>query len=208
MKAIPFVLLLPLLLIVLLTQCKKDPESPYVRQHYSRMLYRENKTDLALAKIEKAIELDPQIKVLNHTKGLILSKMTLEIESQDIARRRLTQAENLFRKGINMARRDQYCYQSLAELYLNWARRCKDDTEITDYIERAEGVISEGLMNAMVRDSLWITSAKIQQFLGDNPSYIRNIERAVADTPGSIIARYLLGRAYRIVNESIEFWFC
>jgi len=181
--------------------CKKDPESPYVRQHYSRMLYRENKTDLALAKIEKAIELDSQIKVLNHTKGLILSKMTLEIESQDIARRRLTQAENLFRKGINMARRDQYCYQSLAELYLNWARRCKDDTEITDYIERAEGVISEGLMNAMVRDSLWITSAKIQQFLGDNPNYIRNIERAVADTPGSIIARYLLGRAYRKAGE-------
>ena len=100
-----------------------------------------------------------------------------------------------------MARRDHYCYQSLAELYLNWARRCKDDAEITDYIERAEGVISEGLMNARVRDSLWITSAKIQQFLGDNPSYIRHIERAVADTPGSIIARYLLGRAYRKAGE-------
>ena len=48
---------------------------------------------------------------------------------------------------------------------------------------------------------LWIESAKIQKFLGDNPGYIRNLERAILEAPQSIVARYILGRAYRFESK-------
>jgi tetratricopeptide (TPR) repeat protein len=51
------------------------------------------------------------------------------------------------------------------------------------------------------RDGLWIESARIQQILGNEPSQLRALETAVLLTPGSIIARYLLGRAYRKSNR-------
>jgi tetratricopeptide (TPR) repeat protein len=187
--------------------CKKDPESPYVRQHFARMLLRERKLDLALAEIDTALEIDKNNTILNHTKGHILSRMAYEAESKDIGIKRLIQAENNFRKTIAIKSRDSYCYQSLAELFLNWAKKSNNESEIAEYIEKAENVINDGLTNCRHRDYLWIVSANIQKFLGDNPKSIEFMERAIADTPGSIRARHILGRAYRKMgnfNESLR----
>lgn len=184
--------------------CKKDPESPYVRQHYSRMLYREQKSELSLSQIEKAIQIDNKARVLYHTKGLVLSRMALETDSISLARKRMVQSENSLRKGLNMAPKDPYCYQGLAQLYIGWAEKCEDQSEITDYISKAEEVINDGLKKCRYRDKLWIESAKIQKFLGDNPGYIRNLERAVSEVPESIVARYILGRAYRFERKFKE----
>lgn len=177
--------------------CKKDPESPYVRQHYARMLTRENKHELALNQIDIAIQLDNRVRILYHTKGMILSKMVSELPSIDLARKRLIQSESNFNKSMNMGPKNSYCYQGLAQLYVEWAKKCGSDSEATDYIAKAEGIINEGLRMVRIRDSLWIESANIQRFLGDNPGYIKFLERAIQDRPTSIIARYLLGRIYR-----------
>ena len=184
--------------------CRKDPVSPYVRQHYARMLMRENRLELALAQINSAVEMDNKVRVLYHTKGLVLSKMAMEIDSTDLARRRLIQSEAVFSQGISMAPRDHYCYQGLSELYLGWAKRCDSEAEAADYIAKAEGVISKGLREVRVRDGLWIESANVQSVLGNNPGYLSALEKAVMLTPGSIVARYLLGRAYRKEGRMME----
>ena len=184
--------------------CKKDPESPYVRQHYARMLYREQKYELALSQIDKAIEIDDKARVLYHTKGLVLYRMAIENESIGIARKRLVQSENSFRKSLKMAPKDPYCYQGLARLYINWAEKISEQSEITDYISKAEEIINEGLKCCRFRENLWIESANIQKFLGDHPGYITNLERAVKETPQSVVARYILGRAYRLEKKYKE----
>jgi len=182
--------------------CKKDPDSPYVRQHYSRMLYREENYDIALAQVEKALDIDSKARILYHTKGLILSRMALENDSIPVARKRMVQSENSYKKALRMAPKDPFCYQGLAQLYLNWAKeKCIDKSEVTDYISKAESIIDEGLRKVTYREKLWIESAKIQKFLGDHPGYIKNLERAIIETPGSIVARYILGRAYRSKKE-------
>jgi tetratricopeptide (TPR) repeat protein len=177
--------------------CRKDPVSPYVRQHYARMLMRENRLELALAQINSAIEMDKKVRVLYHTKGQVLSKMAMGTESADLARRRLIQGEGVFSQGISMAPKDHYCYQGLAALYLGWAKRCDSEAEAADYTAKAEEVISRGLREVRVRDALWIESANVQRFLGNNPGYLGALQKAVLAAPGSIVARYLLGRAYR-----------
>ncbi|MCI0713775.1 MAG: tetratricopeptide repeat protein [Chloroflexi bacterium] len=181
--------------------CKKDPISPYVRQHYARMLLRSNWPDLALQQIEQALSLNPKLRVLYHTKGTILAEMALQTESLDIARRRLAQSEDNFKRVIKMKRQDDYGYQSLARLYFRWACRVTDEEEQTRYIERAEETISDGLRNARVRDSLWIVSSEIQNWLRDQESRIKALERAVRASPNSNIASYLLARAYRKQNQ-------
>ncbi len=185
------------------TACRKDPESPYVRQHYSRMLYREGKAELALGQIEEAIRLNPRARVMYHTKGLVLSLLAQTTESLDLARRRLAQSEQAYRQAISMYERDEYSYQGLATLYLAWAKRT-GDTEATEYIQKCEEVISEGLRKAYVRDGLWIVSSEVEKFLGDEPSRIVALERAVQESPGSVIARYLLGRLYRQTNQAAK----
>lgn len=177
--------------------CQKDPESPFVRQHYARMLSREKKPDIALNQIQAAIDMNSRIRVLHHTKGIILTQMALDNESQEIARRRLAQAESSFRQALSMNRRDEYSFQGLAQLYLGWAQRASTLEEATAYIAKAEDTINEGLRSVRVRDALWIESANIQRYLGDNPSRLKALEKAVNDTPTSIVAGYLLGRAYR-----------
>lgn len=177
--------------------CKKDPNSPYVRQHYSRMLMRENKFELALSEVQNALNIDNKIRVLFHTKGLILANMVSELESEELARKRLIQSEQAFRRGLNLNHRDHYCYQRLAQLYLIWAKRCTDRDESIDYISKTEEIISEGLKNVRIRDSLWIESANVQKYLGDDPAHLKALERAVSSSPGSIVPRYILGRTYR-----------
>jgi tetratricopeptide (TPR) repeat protein len=94
--------------------------------------------------------------------------------------------------------KDEYAYQSLAQLYVDWAKRSSiSQAESADYLSRAEAVISEGLRIVPIRDGLWIVSAAIQEVLGNRPEYLQELERAVRSTPTSTLARYLLGRAYR-----------
>jgi hypothetical protein len=72
--------------------CRKNPENPCVRQHYARMLLREQRFELALGQIGEAMRMAPSIKVLYHTKGTILSRLAIEIDSVELARRRLVQS--------------------------------------------------------------------------------------------------------------------
>ncbi|MGD0005029.1 MAG: SIR2 family protein [Anaerolineaceae bacterium] len=177
--------------------CKKDPDSPYVRQHYARMLLREGKEELALSQIESAIKINPRVRVLYHTRGMIFMQMAHSVKSDDIARRRLAQSEESFRRGLALYLRDEYCYQGLAQLYIGWAKRAPSVEESTEYIRKAEEVIGEGLHQVQVRYGLWIESSNIQDYLGNQPSRLKQLEQALRDTPGSIITRYLLGKAYR-----------
>jgi len=179
--------------------CKKDPESPYVRQHYARMLYREGRLELALGQVEQGIEINPKNppRVLIHTKGVILGALALNAESIDIGRRRLAQAEDTLRRAMQLNRKDDYSYQALAMLYLDWAKHSKLDEESAVYLTKAEETISEGLRHCREKDSLWIVSSDIEKWLGDQPSQLKALEAAVKASTGSIIARYLLGKAYR-----------
>ena len=179
------------------TACRKDPESAYVRQHYSRLLTRNDKIELALSQIEESLRIDSSIRVLHHTKGMILMKLALTIDSHDIARRRLAQSEESYRRGLSMYDKCEYCYQGLTQLYLGWAKRAPSPEEAAEYISRAEGAINDGLKKVRVRDSLWLESANIQEYLGDQPSHLIALETAVTVNPASIISRYLLGKYYR-----------
>lgn len=173
---------------------KKDPRSEYVRQHYARMLRREGLCDAALSQIDSAIEMASGTRVLYHTKGVILTDLALETESVEIARRRLTQAEDVFRKSIAMQRRDEYGYHGLAKLFLGWARRAVSEEEKADYLSRAEEAISEGLKQARQRERLYVASSEIHHFLGDEPAAVKSLERAIEMHPESGVARYLLAR--------------
>ncbi len=183
------------------TACKKDPESPYVRQHYARMLSRANKPDLALGQIDEALKINPKGLVLHHTKGVVLMQLAVSIESHEIARRRLAHSEASFCRALNIFPRHEYSYQGLAQLYLGWAKRAPTEEESAEYVSKAEGIITEGLKEVRVRDGLWIESANVERWLGDEPSRLRALEKAVQSNPGSIVARYLLGRAYRRMNR-------
>jgi tetratricopeptide (TPR) repeat protein len=182
------------------TACQKDPASPYVRQHYARMLNREGKSELALSQIDEAIRLRRDLRVLHHTRGVILTQLTMNTESLDLARRRLTQSEHAFRQGLSMYERDEYSFQGLASLYLEWAKRVPEP-ESTEYIAKCEETISEGLKMVRARDGLRIVSSEVEKWLGNKPERLEALKKAVAESPGSIIARYLLGRAYRAASE-------
>ena len=62
---------------------------------------------------------------------------------------------------------------------------------------KAEETVGEGLRYCREKDGLWIVSSDIEKWLGDQPSQLKALETAVKASPGSIIARYLLGKAYR-----------
>jgi hypothetical protein len=55
--------------------CQKDPQSPYVRQHFARMLAREDKLELALSQIDEALKIDHSVRVLQHTKELSFTNL-------------------------------------------------------------------------------------------------------------------------------------
>lgn len=177
----------------------KAPDSPYVRQHYSRMLMREHKYELALEQIEIAIGNSTNPRVFYHTKGLILSKMALEKGSSvEIARRRLIQSEDSFKRAKSINENDEYSYQGLAQLYRGWAERMDnvDDNEKIEYLQKAEDIIGEGLKKVRNREGLLIESAYIEKIIGDEKTIIQALEKAVRDVPKGIISRYLLARAY------------
>lgn len=60
---------------------------------------------------------------------------------------------------------------------------------------------TDGLKEARVRDGLWIVSSNVQRWLGQQPEQLAALEKAVLENPGSIVSRYLLGRAYRKTGQ-------
>ncbi|HML24028.1 MAG TPA: SIR2 family protein [Aggregatilinea sp.] len=187
--------------------CRKDPTSPYVRQHYARMFLRAEQPELALDQVRRALDIDPSVRVLYHSQGHILSALARTTESIELARRHMVHAEGSFREGLRRNERDEYCYQGLANLYFEWAKRAVDEDETTEYLAKSEETISEGLRKVRDRESLWVLSAHIQSWLGDEPGRLQALERAVMMSPGSILARYLLGRIYRTqgnLNEALS----
>lgn len=168
------------------------------------MLFREGKIEIALSQIEQGIAINPRKfpRILLHTKGTILGASALQAESIDIGRRHLLQAEDVLRNSIRLNSRDAYPYQSLANLYLDWAK--KSTEESTVYVTKAEEAVSEGLLHCRDKDRLWIVSSAIEQWLGNQPSQLKALERAVEESPGSIIARYLLGKEYHRLERYPE----
>jgi len=185
---------------------KKDPTSPYVRQHYARMLSRSGQHQLALTQIENAIRNDQTVRVLFHTKGKILSELALSADSIEIGRKYLIQAESCFNRGISMSDRDEYNFESLASLYFEWSRRLQDkeSSEATEYLSKAEEIISLGLRTVRNRESLWVLSSKIQNYLGNTPESIASLETAVRERSGCVVARFVLARAYREKGQPEE----
>lgn len=181
------------------TAIQKDPQGPYVRQHYARMLIRADKPELALSQVEKAIELDPTIRVLYHTQGLVLAKLAIAAESVELGRRRLIQAEQAYQRSLNLYDKDEYSYASLARLYLDWARRVPNES--SDYIAKSESVISQGLRVVSNKERLWVASAEIQAWLGDEPARLQDLKRAIREHPKAIYPRYLIARAFRNAGE-------
>jgi tetratricopeptide (TPR) repeat protein len=185
--------------------CRKDPMSPYVRQHYARMFLRSDKPELALAQVEIGIDLPGETpRVLLHTKGQTLSQLAIQTESTELARKRLAQAENAFRVAISMSRKDAYAFQGLAQLFLDWAKRAPTSDEESLYLAKCEEVIGQGLKEVRDREGLWIVSAAVQQHLENDPKRMAALERAVKETPDGIVSRYLLARAYRIQKRPAD----
>lgn len=172
--------------------CRKDPRNAYTRQHYARMLLRAGKPELARAQITQALEMTPQNRILIHTKGVVLRDLALGADSKEIGRRWLVQSEEAFRAAIAKRRDDPYAYQSLAELYFEWAKAIPDESEQAAYIGKAEEVISQGLGSSSDRDGLWIISSRISEWLGNSTKAESLLKRASA----TVVGRYLLGKLY------------
>jgi tetratricopeptide (TPR) repeat protein len=175
----------------------KQPDNPYVRQHYARMLNREGKSSTALSVINEALRLNPELRVLYHTKGLILSHLCMAAQSREVGVRYLHQAVDALETSIVKGSREDYGYVSMANLYLEWARGSIDPEETVEYVNKAEEAIGRGLRRARTHDRLWIESAKIEQFLGDESARVEALERASSASPSSTIAALLLSRHYR-----------
>jgi hypothetical protein len=147
------------------------------------MLARSNQFNLALGQIDEGLKLNSKIRVLHHTKGMILSQLAMTTESREIARRRLAQSEEEFRHCLRANNKDEYAYQGLATLYVDWTKRADDPAEVADYLAKAEAVINDGLRHVRVRDGLWIVSSQIQGILGNTPEYMKALIKAASASP-------------------------
>lgn len=181
------------------TGCRREPDNPYVLQHYARMLLREGKLTLALSQIERSITKDRQktIRSLRHTKGSILAELATSAPSLDVGRKWLVQSEREFGFCIAAQEKDDFGHTGLANLYLGWARKTPSASESTEYLAKAEGVISAALRVVRERTSLLIVSAAIKAELGNEPERLSKLREAVTSNSESVISRYLLARAYR-----------
>lgn len=173
---------------------RKDPTNAFIRQHFSRMLRRERRFDLALQQIEEALRMAPKARVLHHTRGLILGDLAIDAEVDEVARRRLAQGEQAFESAINIAVRDDYAYTGLADLYLAWARRGRTTTdESILYVSKAQETVFRGLSAVRDRESLYLATSNIEKFLGDDTARIEALRKALLAAPQSPVSRYLLG---------------
>lgn len=194
---------------------RKDPSNAFIRQHYARMLRREKKLSLALEQIHLALEISPRAKTLSHTRGVILRDMaTDKLSSRDVSLRHLAQSEQAFASAIRANPKDEYSAQSLAELYLDWAATCSDETEKVLYVSKAQETVLSGLATVRSREGLYRVSSRIEHFLGDTQSSIDALRNALSASPSSPTTRYLLGRvllrddqleeAARVLREGVR----
>jgi tetratricopeptide (TPR) repeat protein len=182
------------------TATRKDPGNVFVLQHFARMLLRAEKYTLALNEIDAAIAKDrtKSIRSLRHTRGLILAALAVTEPNTDIARKWLLQSEKEFQFCMMLKERDQYGHSGLADLYLHWSRRPKISVEeANEYLQKAEGVVADGLKVVSERTSLLIISAEIQKELGNKPAQLAKLREEVANNSASKVGRYLLGRMLR-----------
>jgi tetratricopeptide (TPR) repeat protein len=181
------------------TAARRDSENVFVLQHYARMLLREKKLTLALTQIDNALAKDrtKSIRSLHHTRGLILADLALTEENGDVATKWLAHSEREFLHCIAAKESDSYGHSGLATLYLGWSRRARLSTdEATEYLEKAEAAVSQGLKVVSERTSLLIISAAIQKDLGNQPGRLSKLRQAVDSDSASAIGRYMLARAY------------
>ncbi len=83
-------------------------------------------------------------------------------------------------------------------LYLRWSSRPNiSDDEASEYLEKAEGVVSQGLKVVTQKTSLFIVSSDVQKDLKNQPARLSRLRQAVEADSASPVARYLLARAYR-----------
>jgi tetratricopeptide (TPR) repeat protein len=182
------------------TATQRDPNNAFVYQHFARMLLHEGELTLALAQIDSAIEKDRNktIRSLHHTRGMVLAEMAITESNDELARKRLTQAEREFSLCIAVKEIDDYGHSGLANLYVKWSRRPRiSHDEATEYLEKAESTISAGLKVVTDRASLFIASAEVKKDLGNAPARIQKLQQAVESNSASSVGRYLLARAYR-----------
>lgn len=187
--------------------CSIDPLNPYVRQHFARMLVRNDQEEIALSTIDAAIKMDKSIRVLHHTKGYILHQMALHSSTLELGRKRRSQSEEEYMITINMNDRDSYGYQGLAELYIDWANKTTDIDEGTLYLSKAEEILTKGLTKVPDKETIWIELAKIDNYLSDTPSQIEKLRKAKMLAPESPMANYLLAKAlssHREYEEAIQ----
>jgi len=180
-----------------------DPDNPYILQHYSRMLVRSKKESLALSVIETAIKMDLKNRFFYHTKGYILQHMALGESNIGVARRYVGQSEEAYQTAQRMNPKDAYCYQGLSSLYLSWAKKIDDESEQTLYLAKAEDIIEEGFKKATDKESIWIESANIDEYIGDMPNRIKSLQNAVDAAPKSQLSKYLLAKAF-IVSQRYD----
>lgn len=176
---------------------RKDPDSPYIRQHYARMLRRSGQTQLALGQIEEAIKISPRLLVLHHTKAHILATLMHEAKSSDVARRYMVRSEDSYRNCLDIYDRDDYALQGLAQLYVDWGELAETEEEFTSFVALSEKIISDGLRRVDRKESLYIVSANIQKLLGDRPASVKALEDAY-ESSKSPYSAFLLARAYRV----------
>jgi tetratricopeptide (TPR) repeat protein len=123
--------------------------------------------------------------------------MALQAISSEVARRRLAQSEAAFEGALLQNSRDEYSYQSLAELYVDWARRSNDPEESVDYLNRAQEVVFRGLQNVRHREGLYLVAARIAREVGDTPARLIALRQALGAAPTSAVVRFVLGTALR-----------
>jgi tetratricopeptide (TPR) repeat protein len=183
---------------------RKDPNNIYVRQHYARMLRREGRNELALSQIDSAIKLAPRTRVLEHTRGVILRDLSHD-KDPNVGRRRMAQSEASFRRCLTLMERDEYSFQSLAELYLDWANRTDiSDTESVLYATKAQDVVLSGLAVARAKDGLYIVDSNIERFFGDTQKRIDALRLAWVEAPQNSVVPYLLGNILRNEGQYLE----
>ncbi|MBB3749860.1 tetratricopeptide (TPR) repeat protein [Mycolicibacterium sp. BK634] len=184
---------------------RKDPDNVYVRQHFARMLRREGKLDMALAQIELAIKMAPRKRLLHHTKGLILGDLASGADSLEVGRRYLGQAEQAFDQALAIDERDEYSYQSLADVYLDWAKKVGNEDEQAIYLGKAQEALLDGLDKGRELEYLYVMESRIQSHIGDTPGQLGALRKALEAAPSSANVRYLLGSALRaagLLDES------
>jgi tetratricopeptide (TPR) repeat protein len=120
--------------------------------------------------------------------------MSLDADTQVIGEKYFARAVDSFNICIGMNKKDDYAYQSLAQLYLEWATHWDSPENFAKNINRCEEVISEGLRLVSKRESLLLVSSNLEKIIGDQPKRIELLNKALKENPASAICRYLLAR--------------